>query len=94
MNTTETLKELKTKFDSLQEMLKSEHERLTTVLDGIEIVENNLHILDEESKRKYLNTIEMYNEQVDLYNRYVIEYETVRKEYNRCVEIQKILDRD
>jgi hypothetical protein len=41
MNTNAMLKELKEKFDSLEEMIKSEHERLTTVLEGIEIVENN-----------------------------------------------------
>ena len=79
MNTTEMLKELKEKLNSLEEIIKLEHERLTTVLEGIEIVENNKHILDEEGKRIHLNTIE-YNE--------------VRKEYNRCVAVQDILDRN
>jgi hypothetical protein len=94
MNTNAMLKELKEKLNSLEEMLKSEHERLTTVLEGIEIVENNKHILDEEGKRIHLNTIEMYNAQVDLLNMRIIEYNNVRKEYNRCVAIQNILDRD
>jgi hypothetical protein len=94
MNTDAMLKQLKEKLNSLEEMLKSEHERLTTVLEGIEIVENNKHILDEEGKRIHLNTIEMYNAQVDLLNMRIIEYNNVRKEYNRCVAIQDILDRD
>jgi hypothetical protein len=94
MNTDAMLKQLKEKLNSLEEMLKSEHERLTTVLEGIEIVENNKHILDEEGKRIHLNTIEMYNAQVDLLNMRIIEYNNVRKEYNRCVAIQNILDRD
>jgi hypothetical protein len=94
MNTHAMLKQLKEKLNSLEEMLKSEHERLTTVLEGIEIVENNKHILDEEGKRIHLNTIEMYNAQVDLLNMRIIEYNNVRKEYNRCVAIQDILDRD
>ena len=51
-------------------------------------------MLDEEGKRIHLNTIEMYNAQVDLHNMQIIEYNNVRKEYNRCVEIQDILDRD
>ena len=42
----------------------------------------------------HLNTIEMYNEQVDMHNMLIIEYNRVRKEYNHCVEIQDILDRD
>ena len=79
MNTNAMLKQLKEKLNSLEETLKSEHERLTTVLEGIEIVENNKHILDEEGKRIYLNTI---------------EYNKVRKEYNRCVAVQDILDRN
>ena len=94
MNTNAILKQLKEKLDSLEEMIKSENERLTTVLDGIIIVENNKHILDEEGKRIHLNTIEMYNEQVNLLNMYIIEYNKVRKEYNRCVTIQDIFDRD
>lgn len=94
MNTNAMLKQLKEKLNSLEEILKSEHERLTTVLEGIEIVENNKHILDEEGKRIHLNTIEMYNAQVDLLNMRMIEYNKVRKEYNRCVAIQDILDRD
>ena len=94
MNTNAMLKELKEKLNSLEEIIKSEHERLTTVLEGIEIVENNKHILDEAGKRIHLNTIEMYNEQVDIHNMLIIEYNRVRKEYNRCVEIQDILDRD
>ena len=88
------LKQLKEKLNSLEETLKSEHERLTTVLEGIEIVENNKHILDEEGKRIHLNTIEMYNEQVDLHNMLIIEYNKVRKGYNRCVAVQDILDRN
>ena len=88
------LKELKEKLNSLEEMIKSEHDRLTTVLEGIELVENNKHILDEEGKLIHLNTIEMYNAQVDLHNMHIIEYNKVRKEYNRCVAIQEILDRD
>lgn len=75
-------------------MIKSEHERLTTVLEGIELVENNKHMLDEEGTRIHLNTIEMYNAQVDLHNMQIIKYNKVRKEYNRCVAIQDILDRD
>ena len=94
MNTNAMLKQLKEKLNSLEEMLKSEPERLTTVLEGIKIVENNKHILDEEGKRIHLNTIEMYNAQVDLLNMRMIEYNKVRKEYNRCVAIQDILDRD
>lgn len=94
MNTNAMLKQLKEKLNSLEEMLKSENERLTTVLDGITIVENNKHMLDEEGKRIHLNTIEMYNEQVNLLNMCIIEYNKVRKEYNRCVAIQDILDRD
>ena len=94
MNTNVMLKQIKEKLNSLEEMLKSEHERLTTILEGIEIVENNKHILDEEGKRIHLNTIEMYNEQVDIHNMQIIEYDKVRKEYNRCVEVQDILDRD
>ena len=94
MNTNAILKQLKEKLDSLEEMIKSENERLTTVLDGIIIVENNKHMLDEEGKRIHLNTIEMYNAQVDLLNMRMIEYNKVRKEYNRCVAIQDILDRD
>ena len=68
------LKQLKENLNSLEETLKSEHERLTTVLEGIE---NNKHILDEEGKRIHLNTI---------------EYNKVREEYNRCVEVQEFLD--
>ena len=79
MNTNAMLKQLKEKLNSLEEMIKSEHDRLTTVLEGIEIVENNKHILDEEGKRIHLNTI---------------EYNKVRKEYNRCVAVQDILDRN
>ena len=94
MNTNAMLKQLKEKLNSLEETLKLEHERLTTVLEGIKIVENNKHILDEEGKRIHLNTIEMYNAQVDLLNMRMIEYNKVRKEYNRCVAIQDILDRD
>lgn len=94
MNTNAMLKQLKEKLNSLEEILKSEHERLTTILEGIEIVENNKHILDEEGKRIHLNTIEMYNEQVDIHNMQIIEYNKVRKEYNRCVAVQDILDRD
>ena len=94
MNTNAMLKQLKEELNSLEEILKSEHERLTTILDGIEIVENNKHILDEEGKRIHLNTIEMYNEQVDIHNMHIIEYNQVRKEYNRCVAVQDILDRD
>ena len=94
MNTNAMLKQLKEKLNSLEETLKLEHERLTTVLEGIEIVENNKHILDEEGKRIHLNTIEMYNTQVDLLNMRMIEYNNVRKEYNRCVAIQDILDRN
>ena len=93
MNTNAMLKQLKEKLNSLEETLKLEHERLTTVLEGIEIVENNKHILDEEGKRIHLNTIEMYNEQVNLHNMLIIEYNKVREEYNRCVWIQDILDR-
>ena len=88
------LKQLKEKLNSLEEIIKLEHERLTTVLEGIELVENNKHILDDEGKRIHLNTIEMYNEQVDIHNMQIIEYNRVRKEYNRCVAIQDILDRD
>ena len=80
------LKQLKEKLNSLEEIIKLEHERLTTVLEGIELVENNKHILDNEGKRIHLNTIEMYNMQI-------IEYNKVREEYNRCVWIQDILDR-
>ena len=94
MNTTETLKELKEKLNSLEEMLKSEHERLAAVLGMIEIVENNKHMLDEEGKQIHLNNIEMYNAQVDLHRMQSIEYIEVSKEYNRCVAIQEILDRD
>ena len=94
MNTNAMLKELKEKLNSLEEMIKSEHDRLTTVLEGIELVENNKHMLDEEGTRIHLNTIEMYNEQVDLHNMQIIEYNTVRKEYNRCVAVQDILDRN
>ena len=94
MNTNAMLKQLKEELNSLEEILKSEHERLTTILEGIEIVENNKHILDEEGKRIHLNTIEMYNAQVELYNMQIIEYNKVRKEYNRCVVIQDILDRE
>lgn len=94
MNTNAMLKQLKEKLKSLEEMLKSEPERLTTVLEGIKIVENNKHMLDEEGKRIHLNTIEMYNAQVDLLNMRMIEYDKVRKEYNRCVAIQECLDRD
>lgn len=94
MNTNEMLKQLKEKLNSLEEIIKSEHERLTTVLEGIELVENNKHILDDEGKRIHLNTIEMYNEQVDIHNLQIIEYNIVRKGYNRCVDIQDILDRD
>ena len=94
MNTNAMLKQLKEKLNSLEETLKLEHERLTTVLEGIEIVENNKHILDEEGKRIHLNTIEMYNEQVDIHNMQIIEYNKVRKEYNLCVAVQDILDRD
>ena len=94
MNTNATLKQLKEQLNSLEELLKSEHERLTTILEGIEIVENNKHILDETGKRIHLNTIEMYNEQVDIHNMQIIEYNKVRKECNRYVEIQDILDRD
>ena len=65
-------KQLKEKLNSLEETLKSEHERLTTVLEGIEIVENNKHILDDEDKRIHLNTIEIYHEQVYLYNIIVV----------------------
>ena len=94
MNTNAMLKQLKEKLNSLEEIIKLEHERLTTVLEGIEIVENNKHILDEVCKRIHLNTIEVYNEQVDLHNMHIIEYNKVRKEYNRCVAIQDILDRN
>ena len=94
MNTNAMLKELKEELNSLEEMIKSEYERLTTVLEGIELVENNKHMLDEEGKRIHLNTIEMYNAQVDLLDMQIIEYNNVSKEYNRCVEIQYILDRD
>ena len=94
MNTNAMLKELKEKLNSLEEMIKSEHDRLTTVLEGIELVENNKHMLDDEGTRIHLNTIEMYNAQVDLHNMQIIEYNKVRKEYNRCVAIQDILDRD
>ena len=94
MNTNAMLKQLKEKLNSLEEIIKLEHERLTTVLEGIEIVENNKHILDEEGKRIHLNTIEMYNEQVDLHNLQIIEYNKVRKGYNRCVAVQDILDRN
>ena len=79
MNTNAMLKQLKEKLNSLEEIIKLEHERLTTVLEGIELVENNKHILDEEGKRIHLNTI---------------EYNKVRKEYNRCVAVQDILDRN
>ena len=94
MNTDAMLKQLKEKLNSLEEMLKSEHERLTTVLGMIEFVENNKHMLDEEGKRIHLNTIEMYSAQVNLHNMQIIECNKVRKEYNRCVAIQDILDRD
>ena len=94
MNTNAMLKQLKEKLNSLEEIIKLEHERLTTVLEGIEIVENNKHILDEEGKRIHLNTIEMYNEQVDLHNMQIIEYNRVRKGYNSCVAVQDILDRN
>ena len=94
MNTNAMLKQLKEKLNSLEEIIKLEHERLTTVLEGIEIVENNKHILDEEGKRIHLNTIEMYNEQVDLHNMLIIEYNKVRGKYNRCVAVQDILDRN
>ena len=87
MNTNVMLKQLKEKLNLLEEIIKLEHERLTTVLEGIELVEHNKHILDNEGKRIHLNTIEMYNMQI-------IEYNRVRKEYNRCVAIQKILDGD
>ena len=86
MNTNAMLKQLKEKLNSLEELIKLEHERLTTVLEGIELVENNKHILDNEGKRIHLNTIEMYNMQI-------IEYNKVREEYNRCGWIQDILDR-
>ena len=94
MNTNAMLKQLKEKLNSLEEIIKLEHERLTTVLEGIEIVENNKHMLDDEGKRIHLNTIEMYNEQVDIHNLQIIEYNRVRKGYNRCVVIQDILDRN
>ena len=74
------LKQLKEKLNSLEETLKSEHERLTTVLEGIELVENNKHILDNEGKR--------------IHNMQIIEYHRILKEYNRCVVIQDILDRN
>ena len=86
MNTNAMLKQLKEKLNSLEELIKLEHERLTTVLEGIELVENNKHILDNEGKRIHLNTIEMYNMQI-------IKYNKVLEEYNRCVWIQDILDR-
>ena len=94
MNTNAMLKQLKEKLNSLEKVLKSEDERLTTILEGIELVENNKHMLDEEGKRIHLNTIEMYNAQVELYIMQIIEYNKVRKEYNRCIAIQDILDRD
>ena len=94
MNTNVMLKQIKEKLNSLEEMLKSEHERLTAVLGMIEFVENNKHMLDEEGMQIHLNNIEMYNAQVDLYNMQIIEYNKVRKEYNRCVAVQDILDRD
>lgn len=86
MNTNVMLKQLKEKLNLLEEIIKLEHERLTTVLEGIELVENNKHILDNEGKRIHLNTIEMYN-------MHIIEYNKVLEEYNRCVWIQDILDR-
>ena len=86
MNTNAMLKQLKEKLNLLEEIIKLEHERLTTVLEGIELVENNKHILDNEGKRIHLNTIEMYNMQI-------IKYNKVLEEYNRCVWIQDILDR-
>ena len=94
MNTNTMLKQIKEKLNSLEEMLKSEHERLTTVLGMIEFVENNKHMLDEEDKRIHLNNIEMYNTQVDLHHMQSIEYIEVSKEYNHYVAIQDILDRD
>ena len=94
MNTNAMLKQIKEKLNSLEEMLKSEDERLTTVLGMIEFVENNKHMLDEEGKQIHLNNIEMYHAQVNLYNMQIIEYNKVRKEYEHRVAIQDILDRD
>ena len=94
MNTNAMLKQLKEKLNSLEETLKSEHERLTAVLGMIEFVENNKHMLDEEGKRIHLNNIEMYNAQVDLYEIQGKEFIEVSKEYNHYVAIQDILDRD
>ena len=42
MNTNAMLKQLKEKLNSLEEIIKLEHERLTTVLEGIELVENKV----------------------------------------------------
>ena len=88
MNTDAMLKQLKEKLNSLEEMLKSEYERLTTVFGMIEFVENNKHMLDEEGKRIHLNNIEMYNAQVDLHRMQSIEYIEVSKKYNHYVAIQ------
>ena len=78
MNTTETLKELKTKLDNVKELLDLEGQRLMEI-------QKYILILDDETRQQHYENIIMFNAGLELYN------ETVN-EYNRRVEFQKFLD--
>ena len=93
MNTTETLKELKTKLDNVKELLDLEGKRLMDVQKHILIIDNNKDILDDETRQQHYENIIMFNAELELYKDTVNKYNETVNEYNHKVEFQKFLDR-
>ena len=93
MNTTETLKELKTKLDNVKELLDLEGKRLMDVQKHILIIDNNKDILDDETRQQHYENIIMFNAELELYKDAVNKYNETVNEYNHRVEFQKFLDR-
>ena len=93
MNTTETLKELKTKLDNVKELLDLEGKRLMDVQKHILIIDNNKDILDDETRQQHYENIIMFNAELELYKDAVNKYNETVNEYNHKVEFQKFLDR-
>ena len=92
MNTTETLKELKTKLDNVKELLDLEGKRLMDVQKYILIIGENEDILDDETKQQHYENNTMFNAELELYKDAVNKYNETVNEYNRRVEFQKFLD--
>ena len=92
MNTTETLKDLKTKLENVKELLDFEGQRLMDVQKHILIIAENEDILDYETKQQHYENIIMFNAELELYEDAVKRYNDTVNKYNRSVEVQEFLD--